>query len=231
MSEILLQPEDAGRQLYAERPLPSWRALVVFLLLLLALYALLVRLFDSVPGAAATTAGAALVLAVLFGAAMLDRHRVCERALLLGPTLPRAVPYVVPLTTIDPASVRLHHRANLIGRRLRQQGTPNLRMAPYATVAVSFTGLHPSAAHPRRRQGAASLYTEPLLQYESTPFTRIVTERWVLATSHPDRLLRALERALAGAGMPGAEGLAERELRNPVVERWRRDPGASDPSL
>jgi hypothetical protein len=230
MSEILLQPEDAGRQLYAERPLPSWWALAVVVLALLAVYALLLRLFDSTLGAAATTAGAALFVALLFGTAMLDQHRVCERALLLGPTLPRALPYVVPLTTIDPASVRLHHRANFITRRLRQQGTPNLRMAPFATVAVSFTGLHPSAAHPRRRAEAASLYTEPLLAYENTAFTRVVTERWVLATRHPDRLLRALEQALDGAGLPGAAGLAERELRNPIVERWRRDPGASDPT-
>ncbi len=231
MSDILLQPEDAGRQLYAERPLPSLWALLVALLLLLALYALLARLFDSALGAAATTLGAAVLIALLFAAAMLDKHRVCERALLLGPTLPRALPYVVPLVTIDPASVRLHHRANLIGRRLRQQGAPNLRMAPYATVAVSFTGLHPSAAHPRRRPGAGSLFTEPLLGYENTPFTRVVSERWVLATRHPDRLLRALERALTGAGVPGAGGLAERELRNPIVERWRRDPDASDPTL
>jgi len=231
VSDLLLQPQDAGRQLYAERPLPSVWAVAVVLLLLLAFYTLLVALLDSPAGAALMALGAALSLALLFAAGALEKHRVCERALLLGPTLPRALPYVVPLVTIDPATVRLHRRANFLARRLAQQGTPNLRMAPYATLAVSFKGLHPSAAHPRRRDAAASLYTEPLLRYDNTPFTRVVTDRWVLATRHPDRLLHALEQALTGAGIPGAAGVAERELRDPAVERWRRDPDGPDPTV
>jgi hypothetical protein len=229
MSELPLQPQDAGPQVYAERPLPSPRAVAVVLLGLAAFDTLLTALLGSAAGAAASTAGAALVIALLFGAGMLEQHRVHQRAVLLGPTLPWAVPYVVPLVTIDPASVRLHHRANFIGRRLQQQGTPNLRMVPYLTVAVSFKGLDPLAAHPRRRRRAPTVFTEPLLHHDNTPHTPVVTQRWVLATRHPDRLLRALEQALTDAGVPGVTGLAERELRNPLVEHWRHTPNSPDP--
>jgi hypothetical protein len=175
--QVLLQPEEAGRQVFAQRPLPSVWAVAIAVLLLLAFYA------------------------------------------------------VVAVTTIDPGSVRLHHRANFITRRLRQQGTANLRMAPYATKAVSFRGLDPLAAHPRRRQRAPAVFAEPLLRYENAPVTPVVTERWVLATQRPDLLLRAIEQVLVDGGIPGSRGLADRELRNPVVERWRRDPTNTEQDL
>jgi hypothetical protein len=229
--QVLLQPEEAGRQVFAQRPLPSVWAVAIAVLLLLAFYAVVAALLDSAGGAATATGGAALVVVLLFASGMIEKHRVCERALLHGPTLPRSVPYVVPVTTIDPGSVRLHHRANFITRRLRQQGTANLRMAPYATKAVSFRGLDPLAAHPRRRQRAPAVFAEPLLRYENAPVTPVVTERWVLATHRPDLLLRAIEQVLVDAGIPGSRGLADRELRNPVVERWRRDPANTEQNL
>ena len=53
----------------------------------------------------------------------------------------------------------------------------------------------------------------------------------MLASHRPDLLLRAIERVLVDAGVPGSRGVAERELRNPVVERWRRDPANTEQNL
>ncbi|GII97496.1 hypothetical protein [Sinosporangium siamense] len=224
MNDLLLDPADAGAPRYTERPMPSWKAVAVAFLFLAAIYAPTAAA-DSPAGAALATGAAAVFLVVLFGVGMLEKHRVCERALLLGPTWPGAVPYVVPLVSIDPASVRLHYRANFMGRRLGRQGTPNLRMGVFSTIAISFTALHPLAAHPRRRHRIGSLYTEPLMRYGNAPSPPVIKELWVLATRRPDRLLQALEAALVDAGVPGARGLAERELRAPLVERWRRESG------
>jgi hypothetical protein len=221
--QVLLQPEEAGRQVFAQRPLPSVWAVAIAVLLLLAFYAVVAALLDSAGGAATATGGATLVVVLLFASGMIEKHRVCERALLLGPTLPRSVPYVVPVTTIDPGSVRLHHRANFITRRLRQQGTANLRMAPYATKAVSFRGLDPLAAHPRRRQRAPAAFAEPLLRYENAPVTPVVTERWVLATC-------ATRWSSAGAATPPTPSrISDHPLsRGQPCQPWS---GASTPAL
>jgi hypothetical protein len=102
-----------------------------------------------------------------------------------------------------------------------------VKMTPYSTVAVSLRGLRPKLAHPRLRilhpdrdeivSHFDYINAPPL---DLTPFC----ERWFIGTKRPERLLAALEEALVDAGIPGAAGLAQRELTAPRVEHFRPDP-------
>ena len=145
--------EQAGRELFAVRPRPGWGFLVVVVVTTALGYGLAYLAPERSPVLAITGAvGVLLVHLGVGGSGLLEKHRVCEHALVLGPTWPGATPYVVPLSSIDPQSIRLHHRANFLGRRLGGPGARNIRMAVYSTKAVTFTGLHYELAHDRLRR-------------------------------------------------------------------------------
>lgn len=143
----------AGRLLYATRPWPTWPFYLLTVVVLGIGFGL--GMLDPSHDPAYGVAGALGMAVVWFGLALsglLDKHRVHEAAVVLGATLPGMKPYVVPVDSIRPDSLTVHHRANLINRRLHQNAQPSMRMAFYSTRAVSFTGLHHEAAQPDASQ-------------------------------------------------------------------------------
>ena len=227
----LLDEPEAGPLLHRERLWPSARGWAVTL----GAPAVVGALFGLAggPGVVAGMVVIGLVLGLVFAATgFVQEQRVHERALVTGGTWPRSRPYVIPWESVDPSQVRLHHRANLIGRRVKQ-GSRTLRVAPYGTIAVSFPGLAPELASPRARERTFGLLAtqgvdaeaELRAQDESMRDwnlgTTYPTETWVIGTGHPDRFLAAVESALLAAGRPDARGLAARELAHPLVERYR----------
>ncbi len=166
----------------------------------------------------ATIAAAAYLvfLAALAGSGWLEKHRLYERALVLGPTWPGARPYVIPADTIDPGSVTVHLRANRINQRLHQNGQPSMRMAVYSTRAVSLVGLHYDAAGPRPRSGSRSLRAASALLGQQ-PLQAGRTCRWVLGVKDPAPLVSALMTVLEPMGRAGPRE-AEQVIATPVEE-------------
>ena len=212
--------EQAGRELFAVRPRPGWGFLVVVVVTTALGYGLAYLAPERSPVLAITGAvGVLLVHLGVGGSGLLEKHRVCEHALVLGPTLPGATPYVVPLSSIDPQSIRLHHRANFLGRRLGGPGARNIRMAVYSTKAVTFTGLHYELANDRLRRSsplAVEARRRPMYDNVAPPPTPTTT--WALGVRDPQPLLLAIEQALVDAGQPAA-WVSGRQLRNPTVEQ------------
>ncbi len=166
---------------------------------------------------AAIAGGAYLVfLAALAGSGWLERHRVYERALVLGPTWPGARPYVIPVETINPASTTVHLRANRINQRLHQNGQPTMRTAVYSTRAVSLVGLHYDAAGPRARSGSRSLRVASALLGQQ-PLETGGTCRWVLGVKDPAPLVGALMTVLEPTGRGGPQA-ADQVLAAPIEE-------------
>ena len=165
-------------------------------------------------------------LVLLYMSGWMNRISVYDRAVVLDHSWPGGNPYVIPLSTIDPDRVRYHRRANLIGRRLGQ-GRRTLRVAPYASQAITFQGLSPRVAV--RRPGRPAEGIDRVLPDsrwmevdDGTRRVRLELATWVVSTRTARRLLRALEDALVTAGRPDAAGLADRRFAHPVVERWRQ---------
>jgi hypothetical protein len=215
-----LTREQAGRERFAVRPSPGWGFLVVVVVTTALGYGLAYLAPERSPVLAIAGAiGVLLVHLGVAGAGLLEKHRVCEHALVLGPTWPGATPYVVPLTSIDPTSIRLHHRANFLGRRLGGPGARNIRMAVFCTKAVTFTGLHYELAHDRLHRSsplAVEAHRRPMYDNVPAPPTPSIT--WALGVRDPQPILRAIEQALVDARQPAA-GVSERQLSNPVVEQ------------
>ena len=221
---------EAGILRYSARQWPTPRAGLVLLLLLLGL-PLLVLLAGG-PTALWGTLGGDLFLLLLAGSGLLERCRIYDRALVVGPTWPGAVPYVIPLETIDPAHVRLWHRANLLARSQPDASLWTRRAAIYTSIGITFEGLSPAAAHARRRDAAVARLGLRPSQTRYDPVAEhgfpgpgqrgLPTSNWLLGTSRPEPLLRALEAALVSSGRVDARGLADRELRDPAVAPWKR---------
>ena len=215
-----LTREQAGHERFAVRPRAGWGFLVVVVVTTALGYGLAYLAPERSPVLAITGAvGVLLVHLCVAGSGLLEKHRVCEHALVLGPTWPGATPYVVPLTSIDPMSIRLHHRANFLGKRLGGPGARNIRMAVYSTKAVTFTGLHYELAHDRlRRASPLAVEAHRRSMYDNVAPSPPPTTTWALGVRDPRPLLHAIEQALVDAGRPAA-GLSERQLRNPIVEQ------------
>lgn len=209
---------DPGRLLYAVRPTPGPGAVAVMggVVLIIAAFTFVTN-GNSVPlGTIGGLIPAALIAAVAVGG-FSEQHRVHEYAVLVGPTWPRNRPYVIPISTIEPESVTVHQRANLINRRLHSQGVPTIRLAIYSTEAVSFVGLSYEKAHPTvnpaelRRYGVVrAVFSGQLMPHEDRSL-------WALGVRRPEPLLQALEAAFAADGRP-APGLAARAAASPLVE-------------
>lgn len=213
-ASTVVQP---GRQLFATRPWPSLGFYLVTLGVLAAGFGLGMLAPERNPWyGVAGLIGIGVFWLAFTMAGLVERHRVHEDAVVLGATLPGFRPYVIPLTSINPTSVTVHRRANLINRRLHQNGQPNMRMAFYSTTAVSFTGLHFEAARP----GVSAITaigrraTSMLLAGD---LRNVPNSRWVLGVRDPRPLLEALEAALVEAGQ-SQPGLATHALDNEVVE-------------
>jgi hypothetical protein len=213
-------PDDAGlgRLIHAVRPLPGVVPVLIGLAVIVAIDALI--FFPNGRtwvGVAFGTAGSGVVILAAAGSGLLEQHRVYEHAIVLGLTWPRSsTPYVIPLSTIDPDSVTVHQRANLISRRLGAGGSPTLRMAVYSTRAVSFVGRSwqdaaPAGETKRRLLGLRQA------AFGRGPLPSGSTSLWVLGVLHPEPLLDALEQAFAASGRPHP-GLAAAALAAPVVE-------------
>ncbi len=217
---------DLGALIYAVRPLPRALPIVLALgvVLLLDLFIFITNGHSLVAVAFGTVGALAVIMAASLGG-FLELHRVYEHAVVVGLSWPRGrPPYIIPMSTVDPQTVTVHHRANMIGRRLGTGGSPTMRMAWYSTRAVSFVGrswdlsnvaLDPGnlGANPRKRG---------MLETRQAAFGRGSlpsghTNLWALGVRDPQPLLRAIERALAADGRP-QPGLTERALRHPVVE-------------
>jgi hypothetical protein len=120
----------------------------------------------------------------------------------------------------------------------------NIRGAPGIRYGISFRGLHPVLASPAYRARPATRRApapapallhvwstaakdpvlRPVISYRGVPVMR-----WFIGTSHPEKLLPELERAMTAAGIPGAAGLAGRGMADPYVEQARVIP--ADPAL
>ncbi|HEY7043558.1 MAG TPA: hypothetical protein VH419_07820 [Nocardioidaceae bacterium] len=197
---------DLGRLLYAVRPLPTARA---WLVMLAPAVVFAVLGWFAPPQtwwtAAVPAAAYLLFIAALGGAGWIDKHRVYERGVVLGPTWPGATPYVVPLDTIDPTSVTVHHHANRINQRIHQNGQPTMRMAVYSTRAVSFAGLHYDEAGGRTRSDSKAFRAASTLLGQQ-PMSGGRTCRWVLGVKDPAPLVAAIMQSFEATGRvaPGA---------------------------
>jgi hypothetical protein len=207
-----------GRLVYAVRPLPRVLPVLIGLAVVVAIDALI--FFPNGHtwvGVLFGTVGAGVVLLAAAGSGLLEKHRVYEHAIVVGLTWPRSsTPYVIPLSTIDPTSVTVHLRANLIARRLGTGGSPTMRMAVYSTRAVSFVGRSWQEAAPA---GGTKRRLLGLRQsaFGRGPLPSGPTSLWVLGVRSPEPLLRALEQVFAASGRP-QPALTERALAHPVVE-------------
>jgi hypothetical protein len=236
-ADILLDPADAGTVRYEERQTPSWRASLCLVLIYAVVYVASLAIVLRDPGlptispwvqAVIVWSGFAFFFTLVIVLASCQRVQVCDRAVVVRLEVGRARPYVIPLVSIDPASIRLHYHANFLGRRFPgTNGTRVVRMPPYSMVAVSLRGLRPKLAHPRLRTLQPDRHEiVSHFDYVNAPALDLApfSDRWFIGTKRPERLLAALEEALVDAGSPGAAGVAQRELTAPRVEHFRRDP-------
>jgi hypothetical protein len=217
-SPVLLSVEEAGRELYSVRPKPGPIAWLVFLGLLGIAFLLGWLAPDSgLAGGVAALIGGIVILVPLFGVGMLEKHRVCENALVLGLTpWPGGQPYVIPWSTVPPDSMLLHDPATRGGSGAAgQSGARGTRMAIFSRKAVSVVGLHHDLAHPRRRE--RSVFARALLA-RVTPeelAARPPLVNWAMGVRNPEPLLRAIEGALT-KHYPAAVGAADHALAHPV---------------
>lgn len=209
---------DLGGLIYAVRPTPGVLATAVTLgfIVLVGVFVYLTNersLLYALTGVVSISA----LIALLAASGLCEQHRVYEHAVVVGLTWPRNRPYVIPISTIDPATVTVHRRANMIARRLNSGGLPTMRMAVYSTRAVSFVGLTYQKAHPT--SNPADQTRRQLLQaaVTGTLMPRGDRSLWALGVRRPQPLLDALEAAFAADGQP-APGLAAHAAANPVIE-------------
>ncbi|HEY0474122.1 MAG TPA: hypothetical protein VGD34_20775 [Kribbella sp.] len=215
---VLLSVADAGQELYSVRPKPGPIAWLVFVgLLALAFLMGWLAPASGLVGGFAALAGAVVILVPLFGVGMLEKHRVCENALVLGLTpWPGGEPYVIPWSTVPPDSLLLHDPATRAGAGAAgQSGARGTRMAIFSRKAVSLVGLHHDLAHPRRRQTT---------EFARQVLARVTPEElalrpplvsWAMGVRKPEPLLRAIEAALVRF-RPEAAGSADHALAHPV---------------
>ncbi|MFI7589541.1 hypothetical protein ACIB24_20945 [Spongisporangium articulatum] len=210
-----------GRLLLTERLWPSGTALLVLASAVMAV----VLVAAAQAGAGAAWGVLAFMTATL---AVLLPFFVVENSFYERELVTRAAPFwpplVVPWAVVDPSQVRLHRRANLLGRRWSTREA-RFQTAPWTTIAVSFPG-----PAPRRRRASSSATTEAMdrmrAELAAWNLTGAAGEiRWVIGTRRPDLALEAIEAALTAAGRAGSRGLAARELADPSVERWDRPAG------
>lgn len=209
---------DIGRLIYAVRPTPGVFATVIMvgLVSILGTFVYLTN-EHSLLYAFAGMAGSAAVVAPLVVVGLCEQHRVHEHAVVVGLTWPRNRPYVIPLSTVDPATVTVHHRANLISRRIKSSGLPTMRMAVYSTRAVSFVGLTYEKAHPTSNPAEQPRYQLLAAAVSGTLMPRGDQSLWVLGVRRTRPLLGALEAAFAADGRP-APGMAAHAAAHPVLE-------------
>jgi hypothetical protein len=211
-------PDAYGKLIYSVRPTPGVRAVTVVAALLLVIGAFVWLTNDhSWWLAAAGVVGAGIAVTAICLAGFVEKHRVHEHVLLLGPTWPGATPYVVPLASVDPDTVTSHLRANHIPKRLNNNGLPTMRCAIYTTRAVSLVGLSYEAALAGRNPADSHAHQVMGGLYGRTEMPREAASRWVLGVRRPRPLLDALETAFAADGRP-QPGLAARVDALPVVE-------------
>lgn len=217
---------DWGALVYSVRPLPRTLpvAIAVAVVAAIDLFAYLTN-GHSVAAPIFCTLGAVIVMGAAAVSGYLECHRVYEHAIVVGLSWPRSSPpYVIPLSTIDPSSVTVHYRANMIARRLATQGSPTMRMAIYSTRAVSFIGrswdtsnatLDPTSpmAQPAKRRRLE--LRQAAVSRRQLP--RGSTSLWALGVRDPAPLARAMQAAFEADGRP-QPGLAQRALHNPVIE-------------
>lgn len=209
---------EYGQLLYAVRPMPRWPAVLVVAVVLLLIGGFVWLTNDhSWWLALAGAAGAGIAVIAICLAGFAEKHRVHEHALLLGPTWPRAQPYVVPLASIDPDTVTSHLRANQLPKRLHNNGLPTMRCAIYTTRAVSLVGLSYEAALGERNPADSRGHQAVGHFFGRNDMPREAASRWVLGVRRARPLLDALEVALAADGRP-QPGLAARVDARPVVE-------------
>ncbi|HEY0693605.1 MAG TPA: hypothetical protein VGD71_31760 [Kribbella sp.] len=215
---VLLSVEEAGQELYSVRPKPGPVAWVVFVgLLVLVFLAGWVAPDSGLIGGIAALIGGLVILTPLLAVGMLEKHRVCENALVLGLTpWPGGQPYVIPWSTVPPDSMLLHDPATKAGTGAAgQSGARSTRMAVFSRKAVSVVGLHHDLAHPRRRQTSA--FARQLLA-RVTPeelALRPPLVSWAMGVRNPEPLLRAIEAAMVRQH-PEAAGAADLALAHPV---------------
>lgn len=214
-----LDPSAYGRLIYAVRPTPSARAVLIIAALLAVIGGFVWVTNDhSWVLAAAGMVGAGVAITAICLGGLVEKHRVHEHALLLGPTWPGSTPYVVPLASVDPDTITSHVHANQMPKRLHNNGLPTMRCAIYTTRAVSLVGLSYEAALPGRNPADSSAHQAMgAALYGRNEMPREAASRWVLGVRRPRPLLDALESALAADGRP-RPGLAARVDARPVVE-------------
>lgn len=225
---------DMGPILASFRPWPSvrvWQIQLAFSALFLLLWLLPVE--DSWAISATLLTGQWSTLCIFLLAGVVDRHRVCERGLVLG--LRRRSTLVVPWSTLDPGRVRIVERSSLLGRYDRVPATgPHFRQGFLTTRSLALNGLDTAsfgALH------LPNLYSAPdVIDHEGSRSTPFVW--WLLGSPQPERVARAIEEAMIAAGYDAA-GLAERASANSVQLRWNPDQtldplpprGATDPVI
>ncbi|MDQ3484158.1 MAG: hypothetical protein M3445_01895 [Actinomycetota bacterium] len=211
-------PRDLGRLIYAVRPTPGLLATAITLAIVVVVGAFVYLTNErSLLYASTGMASISALIAVLAASGLCEQHRVYEHAVVVGFTWPRNRPYVIPISTIDPTTVTVHRRANMIARRLKSGGLPTMRMAVYSTRAVSFVGLTYQKAHPT--SNPAEQHRRQLLQaaVTGTLMPRGDRSLWALGVRRPRPLLDALEAAFTADGRP-APGVAAHAAANPVIE-------------
>jgi hypothetical protein len=222
-ADYLFDEDQAGTLLHSERTTPSPRAWAIIVGILALVF------LAQVPTAGAresaiTTALYSVFYGVFIAGNCLYKHEVRSRALLTGLSWPGARPYIIPWVFVDPNKIRLQHRSYFLEGQPQVPLSWTYRFAPWNLIVVSIPGLPPRLAHPRGADRETELRRRWCTDPKDYP-----TVPWHLGTRNPEQLLRAIERALVGAGKTDARGLAARELAAYAARaaerrarRWRR---------
>ena len=166
--------------------------------------------------------GASGLVLVIAGA--VDRHRVCEKGLLLG--WRGRTRDIVPWSTVDPGRVRVVERAGLLGRRHdTPASSPHFRTGLLVTRALSVNGIDSAHGGWVGIPGLLGV-TDPVAPGARARSTIFVN--WLLGTPDPVRLARAIEDAMVAEGYP-ARGLADAAASRAVVLSWNPDQDSAHP--
>ncbi|WP_131105116.1 hypothetical protein [Ornithinimicrobium sufpigmenti] len=157
---------------------------------------------------------------------VLERHRVCERGLVLGYGPTRSARYVVPWGSVDPARVRVLRRSQLISRhRGMPQVSPHYRIGtgPLAYRSLAVNGLDSAT------DAGTWVHIPGLLETTTTMSSgsgrrKIPYAWWILGTPHPQKLARVIEEAMVAAGHTAARGMAARAVEQEIVVPWTPGP-------
>ncbi|NUS72001.1 MAG: hypothetical protein HOQ05_01190 [Corynebacteriales bacterium] len=145
----------------------------------------------------------------------------------------------IPLSSIDPGSVRIHLPRFRFMRiqyaeSARAPGAPKslqlLIMTVFARKAVSFTGLSEELIKPLFID--TSVFHEVGKKYAHLPPESLrvrdcpeLLTRWYVHTNEPEKFVKALEEVMVRQGIRGARRMSRQAIANPIIGPAPINPG------